>query len=739
MKNFVKYLYALVLAAFVAVSCDIVPVEEKPYEPGTPDLENCAGVYFPEQANTGDHVLDPADPTSLAFTVKRTNTEGQLAVPVTVTANHEDIFVLSSIVFNDGEDEADLTVNFPSADVGVKYTCTVEVVGDEYVSKYTANSAYVSFSVIREKWNDLGMATFTDDLFGGLYGSYMPPVTYQIQVLENDLKPGMYRLIDPYKNHPNGDVIGAYYSDTKTIIEIDATNPNAIILADQFTGMGSEEDGWYYIWSMAGYYKAKGGDPSEYYGKLENGIITFPSRGLLLHCTLYNPTSLFYANTNGAFKIKLPGAVEYDYSLDVAAGESQDGVMPVYFAMGSDIAKVKYALAEGVLDNAGIDELAEAIAAGTVESAEVVESGIYAITAEETGKYTLVAVGYDESGTPQAVEAVSFGYVAAGDEVPVVLSCTLETTEKWTARGYTPANSLEYAICGEDLTDVKFGLYSDAVIEKYGMDLVIEDVLDGDSIDEDELELVNEAILSDIFVGLKSFTGYTLVVWASNGYESKVVTAGCSTEGLPLELIGTGTFHYDGFWAGDDEGLELYFDPNTGKYSIDNMFYGVTFEFEVDEKGIISFDPTYTGYANILYVLDCKDIWDDDWVAAYVNAGYMTEEEAAHIYDPSYVDANGVFNFHTTYYANGYGIQVWGWETFTLDAAELSSASSKKVVGKLVKRQVQLPEVAVPGIFKSARTAGIKARPSVKAVSFKASRVTPSGERKSGRVAAILK
>lgn len=736
MKNIVKFLYVSAIASLMAVACDIAPLDGEKYQPGEPDLANCAGVYFPEQESAGSHILDPADPTTLTFTVKR-NPENKsiLTVPVKVTCNDEEVIRLTPIIFDAGAEETTFTANFPDAEVGVTYTCTVEVYGDEFVSKYSSNATSISFSVLREKWTDLGMATYTDDYMTAWYNTGNP--SWKVKVLENDLKKGVYRFVDMWEGFPYLSSLGGRI-EKGVYIEIDASNPNRIILEDQFTGLITEEDGEYWIWSMAGYAKKAGSDPSEYYGKMENGIITFPVKSLLLHSTLYNPTSLYYANGSGMFKIKLPGAVEYDFTLELSAGLSEDGELPVTFSLGPDLAKVAYAVAEGVLDEDGIAELEEKMLAGEVAVAEITEAGVYNIEAEKTGKYTLVAIGFDATGTPQKDASVSFGYVAKGEEVPVVVNCGLETTSKWEPRGYDATNSLEYSICGEDLTGIKYGLYKTATVDKYGMDAIVADVeANGDDLSEDDLEVANTGVFSDLFIGLLANTPYTFVVVATNGFESKAVSAECATDGLPMQLLGTGTYYYNGWWTGKDPGLEMYFNPNDGTYFIPNMFSGINFVFNIDEKGIITFPYLHVDTTQGIAILafNNPDFWDEATIAMYYQYGSLTDEDVLTIADPSYVDENGVLNFHMTYYANGYGAQVWNWEAFVLDAEEAPASVSTKLPGTLAKRFVGAPVYKM----ESYHSAGLKCTPALKTVSVKVSRVSPSTGLKAGREAGILK
>jgi hypothetical protein len=55
------------------------------------------------------------------------------------------------------------------------------------------------------------------------------------------------------------------------------------------------------IWSFGDYNGTN-------FGTLENGIITFPERSLLMSMANYEDGAMYYANNNGAFKVVLPSA-----------------------------------------------------------------------------------------------------------------------------------------------------------------------------------------------------------------------------------------------------------------------------------------------------------------------------------------------------------------------------------------------------------------------------------------------
>ena len=103
-------------------------------------------------------------------------------------------------------------------------------------------------------------------------------------------------------------------------MEIDAQNPEAVTLKLTYTGM-DQGYGEFILWSMADYYLTNGKtaeEVAEYFGKLEDGVITFPANSLLVAMAGYKDGALYAANTNGKFAVALPG---YEIPEDEAAEE----------------------------------------------------------------------------------------------------------------------------------------------------------------------------------------------------------------------------------------------------------------------------------------------------------------------------------------------------------------------------------------------------------------------------------
>ena len=571
---------------FALASCD----NEEEYKPGEPDVDGCYGVYFPSQEIKTNY--EPTDALEFTVTAARKVEKGAISVPLEISGNEKGYFELpSTIDFADGEAETSFTVKFSKAPVGEQLSLSIQVTDPQYVSKYSSFDASVSASVIIEKWNSLGKGKIRDDCFTTFYKTGNPE--WEVEILENDSQKGFYRLVDPYgDSFPYSDD-GTYDKSKTYYFEIHAEDPNGVYIPVQYIGRDWGE-GMMMIGSIAGLKIAQGATLDSQKsagntGTLEKGIITFPKNTLAFGEANYNNGGLYAANKDGMFRVCLPGAVPVDYSLSANFGYSSEGALPVAFKMGADIASVKYAIYQGKLADADIKTNVTAIAGNKEPNAKVVgETGVESVTLAKTDVYTLVAVGFDSKGEAQASVADVFNYVAKEDseEYAVVVNAGLELTNRFEGAGVTKINSISFYVYGSKLTSVKMGLYSKAVVDKNGMDVICEDVLSGDPVSDEVLAEINKGGYSDVFTKLSPLTEYVLVVWATNGYQEKFVAKSLATEGLPFEELGTATYNYAVVLPGEsDKDLDFCVNPNyKNTYVVEDWCNGVNFTFTYDQE-----------------------------------------------------------------------------------------------------------------------------------------------------------
>lgn len=527
MKRYILFIMTAMLS-LVFSSC----VDEM-HQAGELDSDNCYGVYFPAQSGLEDLQIEPNDPTTLSFVVRRTNTRGAIHVPVKVEANY-DIFTVDEIVFEDGSPVTELVVHFPSAKIATKYECSIMLQGDEFVSKYSANPSHISFSVTRVKWNNVvgagGETTgkWRDGIFPEWFSVTYPNLEKNVLIQERDDMPGYYRIYNVYDSNYLGEMFASNVSSlcvSQHYTYINATNPEKVWIPTFKTGVIMHSD--YGMMSIGSYVAENSNDfdPSiaSVYGKLSEGVITFPYGSLEMKLELMG---WYQTNSSGLHRIILPGYSAKDYGIELTAGVSDEyGNLPVNVTLGDDISTVKLAVFESTVQDSDVLRIAQDIAADKdVESLKDIitidRTKAVSYLFDETGVYTVVAAAFDAAGNLKAQKAQSFGYLKAGDDSnQVILSSGLICSDKYAADGLTAKNSLEIYISGKDIQRLHAGLYEYEKWEENKDD--IREEIEKSQMTKSSLDQINGSGLFLKQGYLVPGTKYVLVVKAYNGYREK--------------------------------------------------------------------------------------------------------------------------------------------------------------------------------------------------------------------------
>ena len=403
MKAIKKLLYFLAVAGttMFASSC-------------TDDLE-----YTPAGQPSGQQVYFAVD---LAETINLEENSSSVTIPVSrVVTDEAAIFSIfateesglftipSTVDFAAGESTANLVITYTYSALtqDQTYSCTLTIGDTENTSPYGMSS--YEFSLIAPSpWTSLGMGTLTDDVITGAFSVENQVFTVEIQ--ESDNTPGMYRVVDPYKDNRyslSADGTGSS-SNYSCYLVIDATDPEAVTISKQNMGILSTDLGDFQMESTAP-------------GTLDNGIITFPKGGIELSFTGYQ--GAFQANKNGLFKVVLPGAsdvaapavtVAYKGSFIDAASNKSNAVLD--FTLNETATSYKFAVVEGNItkDEAAIKETAGKIVDGSLESTEGTASGSVLYPLAVSGTFTVVAVPFNAESDAGAAAAAAFIYSADG-------------------------------------------------------------------------------------------------------------------------------------------------------------------------------------------------------------------------------------------------------------------------------------------------------------------------------------
>ena len=538
MKKYISYIMTALLSLVLA-SC----AQEEMHAPGELDAEGCYGVYFPTQNGVGDLQIEPDDPTTLTFMVRRSNSRDEIRVPVKIKSNYP-IFTVDEVVFKDGESTARVVVHFPSAKIATTYECTLILEGDEYVSKYSTNPSHLNFSVTRVKWNDVVgpngevYGRWRDGIFPEWFAVTYPNLERNIVLQERDDMPGYYRTFDVYSLDYLGEMFASNMSNicvSQHYTYIDATNPEKVWIPTFQTGAIFSPS--YGMTSVGSYVVENSNDfdasIASVYGTLKEGIIEFPYGSLEMKLEMmgWYPT-----NSAGLHRIILPGYQAKEYTMSVEPGVSdQYGNLSVDVTLGRDITNVKLAVFEGTLTESAAAKKAELIAAGASEDAvgdliSVSRTTKVDYSFDETGVYTVVAAGFDVAGNHKVTEFASFGYLKAGDDAnKVILSAGLICSDKYAAEGFTSKNSLEIYISGKNIQRLHAGLYSK---EKWDADKeAIKKQIAGSQMNKASLDQINGSGLFLKQGYLVPGSEYVLVIKAYNGYREEFFVSSAKTAG----------------------------------------------------------------------------------------------------------------------------------------------------------------------------------------------------------------
>ncbi len=165
------------------------------------------------------------------------------------------------------------------------------------------------------QWASIGYCLYGEDVIGtAFYISTSGDLCceYYVEVQQNIDEPGLYRLVNPYAPdiYPYS-YLGTYNETKDCYIVINATDPNYVYIEDQEIGI----DFGYgpmtvctrgiYLYNVLGYTKESAHE-EDTWGKLQHGVLTFPSYGLVTGFPAYlSWPGYTYGNSHSKFKLDL--------------------------------------------------------------------------------------------------------------------------------------------------------------------------------------------------------------------------------------------------------------------------------------------------------------------------------------------------------------------------------------------------------------------------------------------------
>ena len=393
------------------------------------ELQTASQPYFP--TNLASQIDLTSDATSFTVQVSRMAAGSELTIDLAKSGDEDALFTVpATATFAADATTADITINYdPSKfelDVYMPLTLTIATEGVD--NPYSSNT-YSFKAGIPAPYNLIGEVNFRDDIVNSLYG--LAPTVYNVELYENSVTPGLYRILNPYKNHPYASA-QTYDSSKDYYLTIDARDPNGVYMPDvQPSGLAlNSSEGMIYTASMAGYNISNGSSleaekAAGTCGTLVDGIITFPYRSLLGGLQNGGNISLYYANSNEAFALSVDPEIGIkDFSVNMSyEGKRTDTYGRNYaianVELGADVESAQIAIIKGYPSNDDVTKILN----GEIPSTTIRSDSEVELACATTGLHSIVAVSYGMSSseteaTAKEVYSISFRY-AVGESIPV--------------------------------------------------------------------------------------------------------------------------------------------------------------------------------------------------------------------------------------------------------------------------------------------------------------------------------
>lgn len=418
------------LAALAMTAC----VDDYSYTPSKD--EKGEQVYF--SSNLGSHFDVDLNGHELVVPVNRENRSAAATVPVEISSTSGNgklfTFPASEVSYNAGDSVAYLKFSYDAShmEYGQYDTITVKIANADDATSYGASS--YTFVAGASAYRDMEQkATYRDAVFSYLFS--LPEETYPVQIQENVVEPGKYRIVNAYGNQKDNKWsyanVGTYDSSSDHYIEINATDPDYVYIVGGSTGRTLSADGEIDVTSAVAYNLENGTSLAtlksarpQWFGKLVDGVVTMPESSLLfgLNGEWYNYIA------SDRFAVALPGHQLTDYSMTfeqtgIFTDTKKNSYLTGTITLGADITSVKYTITD---DKSQVDDLYKGMILNQVEPlGELTASGDVKIPVTKSTTYYIVMAGYS------GVDAVGSSVA----EVKVDLGSSEQETYKAVASG----------------------------------------------------------------------------------------------------------------------------------------------------------------------------------------------------------------------------------------------------------------------------------------------------------------
>lgn len=329
------------------------------------------------------------------------------------------------------------------ADQGYEFTLTLS--DADNLSPYGHESQ--EFVVTYAPWDYLGEGYYRDDILSSLFTLSYPNREGVVKVYESQLTKGLYRIEEPFSAEFVGPMFGVTADDLglygincttrKEYIYFNATDPDKVYIPLVNGSVPSVGVNWgegeLGIISYVDSNKIT--FPSTNYGKLKNGVVTFPQRSILL--CLDGEAYGYYLNASGMFRILMPGTSQLEPVVTVnykGILTDADDISSALFNVTKNVDAAGYywTVFEDYLDTDEVQEKADAMFAGEIEAEKGISSGDVSYVVDTPGEYTAVFVPYSEELLTGEPVAVNFEFTMGSGVVPADFEATFSVSAEET-------------------------------------------------------------------------------------------------------------------------------------------------------------------------------------------------------------------------------------------------------------------------------------------------------------------
>ena len=407
-----RYIYNVLLTVFALTAFTACSDSDSDYK--WADVPTNAQVYFSNALPSQQNISKKTN--SFTIPVNRVKTDDAITVGISLQSDDNFLSAPTSVSFAAGQSTAELAISYdPEALVYDEFKSATLTISDaSYTTPYGA-SEYTFKAGVLSPYASIGTGKLVEDYYWGYNCS--------VNIMQNQENPNVFRIYGA-SAPVNGGSASDYLEITvckpgDTFRGVTVTQNDLVYFADYNTGYHHSTYDADIMWYHPSKFTAS--NPEEFW--LHNVVLAYQEDGTPGQIQL---APRYYMDGVGGWNasqsddvivITFPGYAPKDYSAAFACAGVFTDLSGSVFAegileLGADAQDVRAVV---VSADADADAVADAIAAGDLETTAVTAGNIYVPIGEGlTGKLQVVVVVLDEEGAVKGVYASPFEYYGGG-------------------------------------------------------------------------------------------------------------------------------------------------------------------------------------------------------------------------------------------------------------------------------------------------------------------------------------